>query len=177
MTWPTTAPWAPTSLGLPQAVVPDEAKQDHIFLHSGGARPGRDGCRTPMPWTNQPGVGFSPEGADQPWLPVPANWGSYAVERQQTANRSTLHLYRNALQVRRRHESIGSGKGQVTRCGDLLRVRLTGPSGATADCWANMGSEPAIVPATGSVLLSSGENVRTTEDAIVIPANTAVWAD
>lgn len=168
--------YAGDELGLPQAVVPDEAKQDPIFFHSGGTRPGRDGCRVPMPWTNEPGVGFSPVGADQPWLPVPDAWASYAAESQQSAPNSTLHLYRNALQVRRRHEAFGSGTGQVTRCGDLLRVRLTGPSGATADCWVNMGDLPAMVPSGGGqVWQSSGETVHAIDDTLVIPADTAVW--
>src|SRR3712207_6849275 len=35
--------YAGDELGLPQAHVPDEAKQDPIFHRSGGARAGRDG--------------------------------------------------------------------------------------------------------------------------------------
>ena len=42
--------YAGDELGLPQAVVPDEAKLDPIFWRSGGVRAGRDGCRVPMPW-------------------------------------------------------------------------------------------------------------------------------
>src|SRR3712207_7879257 len=70
--------YAGDELGLPQATVPDEAKQDPIFFRSGGARTGRDGCRIPMPWNDSAGVGFSPDGAADPWLPIPADWSGYA---------------------------------------------------------------------------------------------------
>src|SRR5439155_15912622 len=74
--------YAGDELGLPQAQVPDEAKLDPIFFRSAGARPGRDGCRVPMPWSDSDGVGFSPHGAARPWLPIPAEWKEYAVARQ-----------------------------------------------------------------------------------------------
>ena len=36
-------------------------------------RPGRDGCRVPLPWSgDEPPFGFSPPARRQPWLPQPA---------------------------------------------------------------------------------------------------------
>ena len=38
-------------LGLEEVDLPDEVRQDPIFIRSGGARKGRDGCRVPLPWS------------------------------------------------------------------------------------------------------------------------------
>src|SRR5205085_946937 len=102
--------YAGDELGLPQADVPDEAKQDPIFFRSGGARAGRDGCRVPMPWNTATGVGFSPTGSAEPWLPIPSGWRRHAVSRQTRDDGSTLHLYRRALALRAEHPVLGSGE-------------------------------------------------------------------
>jgi alpha-glucosidase len=91
-------------LGLPEvANLPDEARQDPIWFRSGGADPGRDGCRVPLPWTEHgPSLGFSPDGARaEPWLPQPAFFAELAADRQAVDPRSTLSLYRDALGLRR----------------------------------------------------------------------------
>ena len=53
--------------------IPDERRRDPIWHRTGGADPGRDGSRVPLPWTGQePPFGFSPADATaQPWLPAP----------------------------------------------------------------------------------------------------------
>ena len=41
--------------------IPDELRQDPIWHRTGGADPGRDGCRVPLPWSGpEPPFGFSP---------------------------------------------------------------------------------------------------------------------
>jgi len=53
--------------------IPDELRQDPIWARTGGADPGRDGSRVPLPWSgNEPPFGFSPAGTcEVPWLPQP----------------------------------------------------------------------------------------------------------
>ena len=48
--------------------IPDERRQDPIWYRTGGADPGRDGCRVPLPWAGlEPPFGFSPPaGAARP---------------------------------------------------------------------------------------------------------------
>ncbi len=47
--------------------IPDELRQDPIWHRTGGADPGRDGCRVPLPWAGpEPPFGFSPPGAAAP---------------------------------------------------------------------------------------------------------------
>ena len=81
-------------LGLPEVEdLPDEVRDDPMFTRSGGADPGRDGCRIPLPWTAAvPG---------KSWLPQPDYWPGYAVEAQQADPGSMLTLYRTALTIRR----------------------------------------------------------------------------
>lgn len=169
--------YAGEELGLPQAVVPDEAKRDPIFFRTGGARAGRDGCRIPMPWDETAGCGFSPEGAAEPWLPLPQDWGSYAVSNQVRDPGSVLNLYRRALQVRRSHPGFSGGPTWVTRDGAIVRIRC-GEPGSAVECWVNMGPEHMDVPVTGTVLLASDASVGVPDNGMLrLPADTAVWLE
>jgi alpha-glucosidase len=166
--------YAGEELGLPQATVPDEAKRDPIFLRSGGARAGRDGCRVPMPWNTSPGVGFSPDGAAEPWLPVPADWQGYAVSRQAEDDASTLNLYRRALAARKAHPAFGSGTATVGTQGDVLTVRSTGAT-ETVRCIVNMGDATVLAACPGTVLVTSTAHVHQTAGLVALPPNSAVW--
>ncbi|MCZ2860510.1 glycoside hydrolase family 13 protein [Blastococcus sp. VKM Ac-2987] len=166
--------YAGDELGLPQAVVPDEAKRDPIFFRSGGARPGRDGCRVPMPWNPSPGVGFSTRPAE-PWLPVPDGWDRYAVSRQSRDGGSMLILYRRALALREAHPALGSGEATVSTRGDVLTVRCTAADGSAVRCVVNMGSETSLVRSRGTVLLASNTSVRRSSATVALPPHTAIW--
>jgi alpha-glucosidase len=82
-----------------------------MFARSGGANPGRDGCRVPLPWSGDaPPFGFSPDGAtEKPWLPQPPGWRALTAERQQGDPDSMLEFYRYALSLRRREAALGDG--------------------------------------------------------------------
>ncbi|HWU08439.1 MAG TPA: DUF3459 domain-containing protein, partial [Streptomyces sp.] len=152
----------------------DEAKLDPIFHRSGGARAGRDGCRVPMPWNALPGVGFSPDGAAEPWLPVPAEWEQYAVSRQARDGSSMLTLYRRALALRSAHSALGSGEATVDVQGDVLTVRCVGAD-ETVRCVVNMGASTVLVPTSGPVLLASSTHVRSSVGSVALPPDAAVW--
>jgi alpha-glucosidase len=166
--------YAGDELGLPQAHVPDEAKQDPIFHRSGGARAGRDGCRVPMPWNPTDGVGFSPEGAAEPWLPIPADWGRYAVSVQTGQGGSTLTLHRRALALRKAHPAFASGSATVTTRDDVLTIRSVG-GGEAVRCMVNMGSETVLAGCPGQVLLASTAAVRRSGGTVALPPDSAVW--
>ncbi len=96
--------YAGEELGLPEVLdLADEARQDPIFARTGGNEIGRDGCRVPLPWTDDAGTafGFSPSGKSDPWLPQPKEWARWNVTNQQVDPASVLSLYRRALAVRR----------------------------------------------------------------------------
>ncbi|MEV6495471.1 glycoside hydrolase family 13 protein, partial [Actinoplanes sp. NPDC051633] len=84
-------------LGLPEVEdLPSSVRDDPMHTRSGGADPGRDGCRVPMPWSSGASLGFSPPGAAAPWLPQPESWASLTVAAQTADPSSMLSLYRAA---------------------------------------------------------------------------------
>ncbi|GAA2274429.1 glycoside hydrolase family 13 protein [Nonomuraea roseoviolacea subsp. roseoviolacea] len=69
-------------LGLPEVLdLPEEYLQDPQRLRAPDS--GRDGCRVPLPWTKTRPFGFTPPGADAPWLPMPDSWAELSVEAQE----------------------------------------------------------------------------------------------
>ncbi|MFJ1958238.1 hypothetical protein ACIOGT_16965 [Streptomyces microflavus] len=62
-------------LGLPEVENIPDCRGDPIYHRTQGEDPGREGCRVPLPWDGsaEP-CGFSPAGADRPWLPQPSAW-------------------------------------------------------------------------------------------------------
>jgi beta-fructofuranosidase len=113
-------------------------RQDPAFLRSGGAEKGRDGCRVPLPWTEDgPSFGFSTGAAH---LPQPAWFGPLSVAAQEHDPSSTLALYRQALSWRSRFpaaESLewmpGSGKHVLhfAHPGGWQRITNFGPGSAS----------------------------------------------
>jgi alpha-glucosidase len=84
-------------LGLPQTRIPDQYALDAA---------GRDGARTPMPWTQGPGAGFTaPEVV--PWLPLGDSAMSVADQRDDPA--STLSFCRDLIALRRRSDDLRTG--------------------------------------------------------------------
>ncbi|MFC5825744.1 glycoside hydrolase family 13 protein [Nonomuraea insulae] len=154
-------------LGLPEVTdLPDEARQDPVFLQSKGELPGRDGCRVPIPWTvDPPSHGFSPGGAE-PWLPQPETFAELSVEKQEGVADSTLEFYRRALACRR--ELAGSIPYTLEW--------LKSPEGALfftrgpLICAINCGLRPVRLPAHDEVILSTGALKRG-----LLPPDTAVW--
>ena len=157
-------------LGLPEVEdLPDEVLQDPMFFRSGGADPGRDGCRVPLPWhSDEPPFGFSPAGATaKPWLPQPQSWGAFSATRQAGEPGSMLSLYREALQIRR---------GEPALAGGAFRW-LEAPPGVLAfgrgEAFAfllNLSEGPIELPPHDRVLLQSGP----LEDGL-LPSDTGAW--
>ncbi|MDI5969568.1 glycoside hydrolase family 13 protein [Streptomyces sp. SL13] len=151
--------------------IPDADRQDPFFHRSGGADPGRDGCRVPLPWSGaRAPFGFSPEGAGQrPWLPQPAAWADYTVEAQEADPDSMLRLYRDALGLRRAEDALhGAEFGWLSDGGEAV---LDFRRGDGFRCLVNVSGAPAALPDGARVLLSSGPLPA---DG-TLPADTAVW--
>ncbi|MFC5731055.1 MULTISPECIES: glycoside hydrolase family 13 protein [Nocardioides] len=150
-------------LGLEQVDVPPEARQDPSWRRTG--KPGRDGCRVPMPWSGQaPPYGFGPA-AGQPWIPQPADWADLTVEAQEADPESTLAFYQRALTTRRK-VFTGADESTVAAAeGDLLLIVRAG-----VKVLLNAGPSAVELP-DGEVLISSSP---LTADG-KLPPDTAVW--
>ena len=149
-------------LGLEQVDVAPEDRQDPSWFRTGEV--GRDGCRVPMPWGGtQPPYAFGP-GAEQPWIPQPAEWATLTVAAQSTDPVSTLAFYRDALRIRRDFAwSAGEEVELVDLGADVLAFRR-GPIAVVLNC----GTTPVDLP-DGDVLLSSSPLDG------VLPPDTAAW--
>ncbi len=93
--------WQGEELNLPEHMaLPDELREDPAYFRTKGEETGRDGCRVPLPWeADSPAFGFSPDGKS--WLPQPAEWKEYAVDRESADPRSPLNLFRRMYALRR----------------------------------------------------------------------------
>jgi alpha-glucosidase len=150
-------------LGLEEVDVPPEARQDPVWFRTG--RPGRDGCRVPIPWRgSRPPYGFGPAGT-QPWLPQPDDWGPLTVASQRRDPGSTWSFYRDALRVRRRFAgTAGTTVEMVDDRATVLEFRR-GPLTVVCNC----GSRPVRLP-KGEPLVGSGPLLDGK-----LPPDTAVW--
>jgi alpha-glucosidase len=93
-------------LALVEADVPYELLQDPYGITFWPEFKGRDGCRTPMPWTAQPNAGFS---SGTPWLPVAAPHVAAAVSIQEQDPDSPLNFARRFIGWRRRQPQLTRG--------------------------------------------------------------------
>jgi alpha-glucosidase len=154
-------------LGLPEdTALPDEYRQDPAWIRSGHTERGRDGCRVPIPWeADSPSYGFGP--SDASWLPQPASWAEYALDRQRGVAGSTYELYRAALRLRREHGLGGNAMRWLDTAENVMAFR----SGEVL-VLTNFGAEPVALPAGAEVLISSEP---LTEDGRV-PQDVTVWA-
>jgi alpha-glucosidase len=94
-------------LALPEADVPYELLQDPYGITFWPEFKGRDGCRTPMPWTGDaPHAGFT---TGTPWLPVPPEHVALAEEGQDKDPQSTLNFARTIIHWRRTQPALTRG--------------------------------------------------------------------
>ncbi len=99
-------------LGLPQAKVPFAALKDPYDIAAWPAGVGRDGARTPMPWTREgPAAGFST--SETTWLPVDPAHRPLAADVQEADPDSFLHFTRRLIALRRGHAALRWGEARV----------------------------------------------------------------
>lgn len=159
-------------LGLEDAAIPDDRRQDPVFFRSGGQQAGRDGARSPLPWSGDtPPYGFG--GADT-WLPQADDWAALTVDAQQDDPASTLQMYRSSLRLRRSHPGLAPGApwhlvgaDDDAHSGNDLVVLNRGDDFVSI---TNCSSAPVPCP-PGAILLSSAP----LPDNGVIPPDVTVW--
>lgn len=93
-------------LGLAEAEVAFEDLQDPYGITFWPNFKGRDGCRTPLPWTDAPLAGFT---TGKPWLPIPAEHRAAAVAVQDADPGSVLAAFRAFLAWRRTQPTLQHG--------------------------------------------------------------------
>ncbi|MBS3648205.1 alpha-glucosidase [Pseudaminobacter sp. 19-2017] len=94
-------------LGLEEAELAFEDLRDPYGIRFWPGFKGRDGCRTPMPWES--GAGHAGFTSGLPWLPVPDQHRSRAVDRQDGDPDSVLSLYRQVFAFRKQELPLVKG--------------------------------------------------------------------
>ncbi|WP_324809068.1 alpha-glucosidase [Sphingomonas sp. LY29] len=142
-------------LGLPQADVPFEALQDPEAVANWPQTLGRDGARTPMPWSDARDGGF---GSDKPWLPLAAEHRPLNVATQEADANSILAWTRKLVALRKDQAALREG---------AIAVRESAGSGIVAFertldgdrllCVVNLGGSASDFPAPGGTpLIATG---------------------
>ncbi|MEM7741278.1 MAG: alpha-amylase family glycosyl hydrolase, partial [Pseudomonadota bacterium] len=94
-------------LGLPQAELAFEDLRDPEAIRFWPEDLGRDGARTPMPWTaNAPHAGFT---TGQPWMKVEKRHKLLAAYDQNVDQQSVLHHAKEVIELRRKSEALRIG--------------------------------------------------------------------
>ncbi|WP_435103670.1 alpha-amylase family glycosyl hydrolase [Arhodomonas sp. AD133] len=140
-------------LGLPEAEVRFERIQDPYGKVLWPEFKGRDGCRTPMPWRDEPLGGFS---SVEPWLPVEARQLPLAVEHQQEDTDSVLNATRALLRFRRAHPALVDGDLELVDVGEELLGFVREGHGEALLCVFNLGGESRSTPLPRPATLLDG---------------------
>jgi len=164
-------------LGLTEADVPLDRRVDPFGLRFWPVYKGRDGCRTPMPWTAEaPQAGFS---TTEPWLPIPADHGALAVDRQSADPTSVLTAVRDFLAWRRGHPALITGdKRQLHLPAPLFGIERLHGDGRLL-CVFNLSNRAAEteIPGTWKAVAAPGPAAGRLEGARAsLPAFGALFA-
>lgn len=127
-------------LALPNVPQDPETALDPVARRTGDPARNRDVCRTPMPWTAQPGGGFTTPDAT-PWLPF-GDLAAHNVAAQKEDPRSTLHLVRDLIALRRADRELSAGAYQTLDAPDGAWAYRRGDGFAVA---VNLSDEPVTV--------------------------------
>ncbi|MDF3024454.1 MAG: hypothetical protein K0R10_1815 [Alphaproteobacteria bacterium] len=128
-------------LGLTEAVIPPEKRQDPGI---GSTGTGRDGCRTPMPWDGaKKNGGFT--AANEGWLPVPAEHAAASVAAQEKDPASMLSFTKQFLAWRKTHPALLRGDLKFETLDDNVVAFTRQLDGETLFCAFNLKPSPVTV--------------------------------
>jgi alpha-glucosidase len=134
-------------LGLPQAELPFAALRDPDGIAFWPDYKGRDGCRTPMPWGDGPGGGFT---TGVPWLPVPEGHVELSVDAQAADPESLLCWVRGFLAWRRGQAALVRGDIEFFDLAAPVLAFTRGEGAGRMNCVFNLGLEEVRVPWRGA---------------------------
>ena len=128
-------------LGLPQASLTRDQLRDPVgdlyYPYDGG----RDGCRTPMPWTEGPLMGFTD---GEPWLPLAAEHRGLSVETQGADPDSALAFSREIIALRKATPALSLGQIEFIDTGTPVVAFTRQHQGESILCLFNLGTDPQV---------------------------------
>jgi alpha-glucosidase len=141
-------------IALPDTPLDPAKALDPVPHRTGRADRNRDECRTPMPWSDEPGAGFT-DGGD-PWLPF-GDVAAHNVAAQREDPGSTLHLVRDLIALRRERADLRSGAYETVAAPDGAWAYRRGDGTAVA---LNLSGEAVTVEGLGGSVLVGTDRGR-----------------
>ena len=166
--------FAGQELGLPDGELSDSDRQDPSFFRTKGVIKGRDGARVPLPWSGDATpFGFT---TGKPWLPISQSWSQFTVKSELKNPKSSLHLYQNALKLRK---EFMNGSGEITWVespehaskGQALLAYHRG----SVTVFMNLTDITQECKVDGKLLIVSSGTVDAHNEMKVIPARSCAW--
>ncbi len=135
-------------LGLTESPIQRHQVRDPYGLAFWPTFKGRDGCRTPLPWSNEgTAAGFS---STTPWLPVPTEHRASAVSLQEADEASVLQAYRRMIALRRELSELRTGDIRFLDApSDVLLFERRGPE-RNVLCAFNLSAESVELTMPGA---------------------------
>ncbi|MEO5587432.1 MAG: alpha-amylase family glycosyl hydrolase [Novosphingobium sp.] len=160
-------------LGIGKVTIPPDRIRDPQDLRQPGLGLGRDGARTPMPWTDDPFAGF---GSAEPWLPLNDDWRTRNVAAQDHDEGSMLNLTRRLLALRRLHSALTVGNLTLLPAEDevLQYERCDGDERLLVALNFGSRERQVSVPEGSKVVEKMLSTVRMQPDGVVLGANEGV---
>jgi len=150
-------------LGLPQAEVAFERLADPFAIASWTGGAGRDGARTPMPWTaDGPSAGFS--ASAETWLPLDDRHRALAAGVQDGDPASMLAFTRRLVGLRKFEPVLRLGATRLLDGPDGVLAFERDLDGQRLVCLFELAGGPADVAASGEILfaVTGAERVEST---------------
>ena len=141
-------------LGLEQDEIAFDQLQDPEAIANWPLTLSRDGARTPLPWRDEPGGGFT---TGTPWLPLGNANRTRAVAAQEADEGSLLHHTRRVLALRQASQALRLGTFRLLATDAALLCFERHCDGERVVCRFNLSDAPvASEGSAGKVLLASG---------------------
>jgi len=137
-------------LGLGEADVPYEYIVDPYGLNFFPEFKGRDGCRTPMPWSDTDPLAHFTD--SDPWLPIPNDHIANCVAAQEADPDSVLQFARKLLAWRKSHQSMLRGRIRFEYVAERQVSFLREGQDETLLIAVNLADEAVRIPWKGSPL-------------------------
>ncbi|MEJ7927843.1 alpha-glucosidase [Sphingobium sp. AN641] len=153
-------------LGLPQAHVPFDRLVDPEAIANWPQTLGRDGARTPMPWTAAPPWGGFSE--REPWLPMDAAHLPLSVEQQEADRGSMLVWSRRMLALRRTTPALRDGDISLMEGDPALLAFERRAGDSRLLCLFNLTDAPLPAPYP-LISASMAASVGIEEDGAMLP--------
>jgi alpha-glucosidase len=167
-------------LGLPEAELKFSELRDPYGIAFWPNFKGRDGCRTPIPWTDIDGAGFS---GGKPWLPIPPQHRTLAVSRQESDPDSVLSGFRAFMRWRKTQPALRTGAIRFLDAPEPVLMFVRADAQRQLLVVLNLGAEPlslplpAATPTLRQIECPGPRNGRVDPCELKLPGHAAIYAE